>query len=482
MVEPGLGTEEPLEQPPLSPEAIEKTLYLRHNETCHSSSATCYEPLVTAANDLAHTNFGTRLQFESATADLSHVVFQSDVALTASPSAPGLYEWESGRPLQLVSVLPGGAPAPGKPELGTFSAHTPTPNVRHAISEDGSRIFWSEEESENEAGELSPEHLYMRDVPKGETLQIDAAQGVPQPGAEHNEVRFQTASSDGSKVFFTDTARLNQESTLPHLTGNPADLYECEVIEVAERLACDLKDLTVDPGENAGVLDVVLGAGGDGSKVYFVANGVLAPGASSGHCGEAEHPSEPPPGSTCNLYVYEPDPEHPGHFKTTFIAALSAEDQPDWGGKDSEVPESNLIEVTSRVSPNGRYLAFMSDRSLTGYDNIDANSGKADEEVYLYDSTSGRLFCASCNPSGAPPVGVLDRENAGEGHGLLVDRPEIWKRPMVGGEHPRVDTAGNRRRRTRHLPVSLSVRRRPAVLQQRGRAGTAGHERERGRL
>ena len=42
--------------------------------------------------------------------------------------------------------------------------------------------------------------------------------------------------------------------------------------------------------------------------------------------------------------------------------------------------------MTSRVSPNGRYLAFMSDRSLTGYDNDDVNEETglhADEEVYL---------------------------------------------------------------------------------------------------
>ena len=32
------------------------------------------------------------------------------------------------------------------------------------------------------------------------------------------------------------------------------------------------------------------------------------------------------------------------------------------------------------------YLAFMSDRSLTGYDNTDAVSGQPDEEVYLYDA------------------------------------------------------------------------------------------------
>lgn len=38
------------------------------------------------------------------------------------------------------------------------------------------------------------------------------------------------------------------------------------------------------------------------------------------------------------------------------------------------------------VPPSGRYLAFMADGSLTGYDNEEAVSGWLDEEVYRYDS------------------------------------------------------------------------------------------------
>ena len=52
-------------------------------------------------------------------------------------------------------------------------------------------------------------------------------------------------------------------------------------------------------------------------------------------------------------------------------------------------------------------MAFASERSLTGYDNRDASSGEPDKEVYLYDAESNRLVCASCNPTGARPVGVV---------------------------------------------------------------------------
>jgi len=52
---------------------------------------------------------------------------------------------------------------------------------------------------------------------------------------------------------------------------------------------------------------------------------------------------------------------------------------------------------------------------LTGYDNRDAVSGKPDQEVYLYDAFTGHLVCASCNPTGARPVGKqLDNEHATE--------------------------------------------------------------------
>ena len=49
------------------------------------------------------------------------------------------------------------------------------------------------------------------------------------------------------------------------------------------------------------------------------------------------------------------------------IAALSGSSpSPDW-------KYSHLDEHTSRSSPDGRYLAFMSQRSLTGYDNTDVD-------------------------------------------------------------------------------------------------------------
>ena len=274
----------------------------------------------------------------------------------------------------------------------------------------------------------------MRDTATGQSVQLEAAAGgVREPGEEESEVAFQAASSDGSRVFFTDTARLTEESNLaplPGVPGNPGDLYECQVKEKAGKLVCGLHDLTVDQhvGEAADVLNVAPAVSEDGSYIYFVANGVLAPGASPGDCVRIAQ-EVPAAEAGCSLYLL-----HEG--QVVFIARLSNEDSGDWGstggagqGPQALEPRPDLANVTAGSSPDGNYFAFMSRQSLTGYNNTDASpaaKGARDEEVYLYDASTRLLRCASCNPAGSQPHGVLDTESAGEGLGLLVDRPQDW--------------------------------------------------------
>lgn len=459
LVEPEVRNSEPMENPPLSPplqggEKQEKTMYLRadppvspgaaeqaiYEEAAANSAylAPGYLPLVSSINDTAGEPFGKSLEFLDATPDLKHVVFESGVPLTKGAVGDGLYEWNSASPqhaLALLSVLP---PVARAPKLGSYG------NSRNAISSDGSRIFFSSEFASGEFEGNEGAFLFMRDTATSETVQINAAQGehASEPGPaeqaseELDEARFQTASSDGSKAFFTDTWPLTDAANLhPTEANHPADLYEFDLG------AHKLTDLTVDKnvGEGADVLGVIPGASEDGSRVYFVANGVLAAGAHRGNC-----PASPPltegelaPGATCNLYVSEPGASG---RETRLIATLSALDGADWG-----IPpfgrvkghEADLTYLTARVSPgSGEYLSFMSQRSLTGYNNEDATSKAADEEVYLYNATLGRLVCASCNPGGERPHGVLDTEHAGEGLGLLVDRPEVWKNRWIAGSIP----------------------------------------------
>ena len=168
----------------------------------------------------------------------------------------------------------------------------------------------------------------------------------------------------------------------------------------------------------------MFGTSTTGADVYLVAQGVLA----ANENGNGEHAEQ----AKDNLYRLQFED---GEWTRTYIATLSSEDNPEWEG--NRLADSAYL--TARVSPNGRYLAFMSAADFTGYDNVDANpqaKGAHDEEVFLYDATAKSLRCVSCNPSGARPKGVLDQSEAGEGDGLLVDRRRTWLGRYLGGNIP----------------------------------------------
>ncbi len=398
LVEPWGTTES--SEPPLAPEARQRTMYIRDN-----TNGT-YLPLVTEENVAPGTAFGSHIHFVNASPDLQQVIITASVALNGPTSTPGLYEWSAGT-LHQVSILPNDEPYEGLAELGY--SHDST----GAISADGSRVVWTAAEEEGKLG-----HLYLRDTTRGETIQIDAAQGVAEPPGS-GTAQFQGASSNGSQIFFTDRQRLTNDSTAEP-TRKHADLYECDIVEEAGKLACRLTDLSVDqvPGEPASVQGLLLGMSEDGTTTFFLAQGVLAENAN----GNSEYAQ---PGDD-NLYESHFDGTT---WTTTFVAILSSEDAPEWAGNGL----ADTAFLTARVSPNGRYFAFMSAASPTGYDNRDEVSGKPDEEVYLYDIADAGLTCVSCNPTGGRPHGVLDRVESGEGLGLLVNRRKVWAEP--GHEH-----------------------------------------------
>jgi hypothetical protein len=407
----------------LAPGVSEGTMYLRDDVTG------TFTPLVDSANVPPGTKFGEaktlteQMHVLAATPDLTHVVFESPLALTpeSSKSIGGegekdwnLYEWSKGR-LQLLNILPDGkaltdlngehvllaGEAPGEKNQIVLGA------TLRVISSDGRRVAWMW----GEPWEPGFRGLYVRDTVEDKTVRVGGLHAV-----------LQSMSSDGSRIFY--------------LEGG--ELYEYNWETGAE------SDLTVDHGSgerSAGVQESLLGVSEDGSYIYFMARGVLstAPNArgevaTPGQCINRNRQVTPPPGATCNLYVLH---RNAGQWEAPrFIATLSREDEPSWYSPGAYGTEE-LTKVSSRVSPNGRYLSFMSDRSLTGYDNTDAYSGAADEEVYLYDAVADGLVCASCNPTGARPVGVFDEASETTEHApLLVDRPATWTRQGGGtGDH-----------------------------------------------
>jgi hypothetical protein len=364
----------------LSAEASESTAMLHTLDGACASS--CYQPLVTG--EPGHANvppgvvFGEEPKgecpgiycgpaFISATPDLAHVLLSSSAPLQPGAGSSQVYEWSGGE-LTLVSVMPDGTPSSTlSPGIGD--------NTRGAISRDGSRVVLSA----SFGGAI-----YMRDVALGKTFQLNVAEPacVAREKCVSGGGQFQLASADGSKVFFTNQSGGYDPHRLLESSGKVgSDLYECEVVEKAGEPECKLSDIAT---EAVGVL----GASEDGAYVYFVANSVLAAGAAPGEC---EAGGTPRAGATCNLYV-----RHDG--VTKFVALLSPEDSHDWS--------SELGGLSARVSPDGHWAEFMSQRSVTGYDNLDAINGKPDAEVYLYDASAGRVVCASCDPTGARPTGA----------------------------------------------------------------------------
>jgi hypothetical protein len=409
---------------PLSPKATERTPYRREANGE-------FVPLVTTENVPPGTKFGGNelepgngewgngVEFRIATPDLSHAVLVSPQILAPgfeagfeANGAPNLYELSDGK-LTLISVLPSGQAAT---EAGASAGvgHNNL-DMRGAISRDGSRIVF---ETNN------GEHLYTRDVALGQTVQLDEVQPGATGGA--GAVEFEAASTDGSKVFFLDGSRLTRDATAQ---PSRPDLYMCEIGTSEGHLSCALSDLSVDEnvGEAANVLGEVSAIDPSGTHVYFAANGVLTstPNAHGevavpGSCNTLpEIESQPACGNgeekTANLYEY-----NTATHEISLVAVLASGDDPDWAGRTNL---GGLGSLTGRSSPNGRYFTFMSQRSLTGFDNRDVLSGQRDEEVFQFNSETGALSCVSCNPTGARPIGVFDKEAF---PGLLVDHARTW--------------------------------------------------------
>ncbi|MGA9285684.1 MAG: hypothetical protein WBV85_09600 [Solirubrobacteraceae bacterium] len=282
--------------------------------------------------------------YAGASRDSKHLFFEANDALTANAIDGGehennLYESTEGT-LRLVNVLPGGEADPnasfGAPPLRETEAE----NTTNVISADGSRVFWTD---------LNTGSLYAREN-EASTVLV----------GEH--ATFQTASTDGSRVFYV----------------KGGDLYEDDLS------GGSTTDLTP-----AGEVMGVAASSDDASYLYVVAMGSLAPGATV---------------NQSNLYLL-----HAG--TTTFIATLG----PEKYGLYQENPEfkygfqgtwldwsPNVGQRTAEATPDGHALVFMSRMSLTGYDNLDEQE-EPTWEVYTYEADTGKLSCASCSPSGEPP-------------------------------------------------------------------------------
>jgi hypothetical protein len=312
-------------------------------------------------------------------ADGSKTVFRANAKLTNNASNADVYQLYMNGPgiFRLVSVLPDGSAASLNSNVGTQNGNAT--NYRrdagiHAVSEDGSRVYWMATGPGPVAGNSTPGQgpgsLYLRlnvdkapsPISEGECTDSAKACTIAVSGAVGSDpATYWGATPSGSKALFT--------------IGNEGlgDLY-----------SFDADSQT--PTQIATGVEGLVGFSEDLSSVYLVSTDALAVGANAG---------DP------NLYLWR---QGEG---LRFIS--------DMGGIKSLTSTSpNTISWsidqgarTSRVSQDGDTAVFLSDAPLTGFENADIVSGKADREVFLYDASEDELRCVSCNPSGARPTGKL---------------------------------------------------------------------------
>jgi hypothetical protein len=377
----------PLAQP-APPENV-FNLFARDNETGELVTVTTTAP---ETDDPSYC-----LTFEGASADFDRMIFSAQGKLTpdsapinGNESGVNLYEWSPEDGVELASELPDGSAAEqevngtgfGRPGVDAF-CDPGASRLHHAISADGSRMFWSYFGGYfNEASQFVFLPLFARvidETGEAETIQLDAPQGVAGAGGGG---KYWDASLDGSKVFFTASKLLT-----PNAKAN--DLYRYDFDQPPGE---ELQSITANP--EAANVQGVLGTSEDGSHAYFAARGVLTTQPNSeGDVAQAGQD---------NVYAWQ---EGEG---VRFVARNVGSSN--WS--------ANPSGQTARVSPDGRHLAFVSSASPTGYDNqvagssgcMRSNSGALFgdpkcTQVFLYDLEAEQLRCISCNPTGGRPAG-----------------------------------------------------------------------------
>ena len=377
-------------EPVLSPSAPEGYVELYRRQNCGAEG---YAGLVGVKPPLQPPGeFEPELEAKSANAQVT--VFRANDKLTPNANGEGesqAYASAEGR-LRLICVLPSGQTEPNdctagyNPELagGAFgnSALNHSANVTNAMSEDGSAVYWTASDyfSGNTAGNAG--RVYLRLNPTAEQSQVEEgdctepakACTVPVSQTVTSEPsRFVRGSADGSMALFEVVAGPAQ--------GN---LYRYDSASESSQLI-------------ASRVVGVAGAGESLTDIYFVSRDEL-PGTTGATSGKP------------NLYAYTS-----GSY--AFIGTLSETDVTAAGGTFSESVASNTDPLpryhAARASQSGNQLVFISNESLTGYDNTDAASpaacgkpgGICDTEVFMYEVGTAHPVCLSCNPTGARPHG-----------------------------------------------------------------------------
>lgn len=303
-----------------------------------------------------------------ASADLRQVSFPSRAHLLpeAAAGVRNAYEWDNGT-LRLAGILPGGSvPAEGSEIPYNLDGE----GYRATVSADGSRLLFT-----SPAG--GEGQLYLRRN-HASTALVSESEGST-PVTSPSEVRLGWASPDGRHILFTTTSALldgdtNEGRDLYLYTDSPDPTSESNLT-----LISDAGDVGGGPNRSA-----VIGAADDASRIYFQND------------------------NSGGVYFWDQ-----GDLERLPI---------DLGSAGSDGPSVNSKPGSARVSSDGTRLAFLAAMPGGGvvYGRTGAPTGDSNQ-MYLYDSSSGTLVCASCPPEGS----------AGTSGAEIVAEPQPDKSPQI---------------------------------------------------
>lgn len=362
-----------------------------------------------------------------------------------------------------------------------------------AVSADGSRIYFTTRPAQPDSigtsgppcNTSNPLRIMRRlETPSGPEVSELLPGGPSEPGDD----LYQGASLDGTKVYFTsprdlaasdaDVSAEPCSTSLGSSKGCDLYLYDSTLPEgsrVIQVSAGGAGDPT--PGQGANVLSSITALSGDGSHVYFVAQGVLTTDPNP----EGDFAVEGQP----NLYAYSRDSGSPSG-QTAFVGMLAGGPGGDtvlWSSEGSFRGDAYAVPLLgpSAAAPeeggDGHVLVFASGAPLTSGDD---DLGHRD--VFRYDSTTdalGRIseaapggsddgsFDVSVNPNEFSPMGNF----AGEGRWVSEDGETVaffTDEPLTPGDadgvaNPYFWRAGELGRVAGAIPPNGFPRRPPTV-------------------
>jgi hypothetical protein len=316
-----------------------------------------------------------------ASGDLQHVLFDSynGRAPEYNPGWPqgAVIDWSPQTGMQVASVLPNGeqvaAGAGSGPQYivggKSTSAFSDYYGVNeHAISEDGSRVFFSYPYLPG----YNFGSIYVRrenGTPGASTIRVGEAEpGAPAGATCGGSQTFITATPDGKSALFYCGYKFAWSNTNKNL-----GLYLWTEGQ-------GLTQVAVGPPNSAGVLGVA-GVSENLNRVYFVATGALAGAAVAG---------KP------NLYLWD------STTGLTFIAQLGGKYFQEQEESYREDPDRSIWERPLglnglKVSSDGSTIAFATQAQIdTEYDNEDPENWNNFQQLYVWKIGDTTPKCVTC--------------------------------------------------------------------------------------